>query len=36
MRINAVCPEYTETPMTAKNAQIVKAMDECVGFAVQM
>ncbi len=36
LRINAVCPGYTETPLTTKNPQILKAMQERVDTAVPM
>ncbi|KAF2705437.1 NAD(P)-binding protein [Pleomassaria siparia CBS 279.74] len=36
LRINAICPGYTETPMTTKNPQVLKAMEERVGSAVPM
>ena len=36
MRINAVAPGYTETPMTTKNPAVLKAMEERVSSAVPM
>lgn len=36
LRINAICPGYTETPMTTKNPEVLKAMQERVGSAVPM
>ncbi|KAF2795086.1 NAD(P)-binding protein [Melanomma pulvis-pyrius CBS 109.77] len=36
LRINAICPGYTETPMTTKNPQVLKAMQERVSSAVPM
>ncbi|KAL2112260.1 hypothetical protein VUR80DRAFT_8215 [Thermomyces stellatus] len=36
LRINAICPGYTETPMTTKNPDVLKAMEERVGTAVPM
>ncbi|KAL0937019.1 short-chain dehydrogenase reductase family [Colletotrichum truncatum] len=36
LRINAICPGYTETPMTTKNPQVLKAMEERVASAVPM
>lgn len=36
LRINAVCPGYTETPMTTKNPDVLKAMEEKVATAVPM
>ncbi|KAF1847893.1 NAD(P)-binding protein [Cucurbitaria berberidis CBS 394.84] len=36
LRINAVCPGYTETPMTTKNPEVLKAMQERVQTAVPM
>lgn len=36
LRINAICPGYTETPMTTKNPQVLKAMEERVDVAVPM
>ena len=36
LRINAICPGYTETPMTTKNPQVLQAMIERVGTAVPM
>jgi NAD(P)-dependent dehydrogenase (short-subunit alcohol dehydrogenase family) len=36
LRINAVCPGYTETPMTTKNPEVLKAMNERVNTAVPM
>ncbi|KAJ6441623.1 3-oxoacyl-[acyl-carrier-protein] reductase FabG [Purpureocillium lavendulum] len=36
LRINAICPGYTETPMTTKNPQVLKAMMERVSTAVPM
>ncbi|SPO01939.1 probable dehydrogenases with different specificities (related to short-chain alcohol dehydrogenases) [Cephalotrichum gorgonifer] len=36
LRINAICPGYTETPMTTKNPAVLKAMEERVGTAVPM
>ncbi len=36
LRINAICPGYTETPMTTKNPLVLKAMEERVGSAVPM
>ncbi|KAI5356497.1 Putative short-chain dehydrogenase/reductase SDR, NAD(P)-binding domain superfamily [Septoria linicola] len=36
LRINAICPGYTETPLTTKNPEVLKAMQERVGTAVPM
>ncbi|CAM1505175.1 Fc.00g108120.m01.CDS01 [Cosmosporella sp. VM-42] len=36
LRINAICPGYTETPMTTKSPEILKAMQERVSSAVPM
>lgn len=36
LRINAICPGYTETPMTTRNPQVLKAMEERVSTAVPM
>ncbi|KEF59588.1 uncharacterized protein A1O9_04434 [Exophiala aquamarina CBS 119918] len=36
IRINAICPGYTETPMTTKDPAVKKAMDERVHTAVPM
>ena len=36
LRINAICPGYTETPMTTNNPQVLEAMIERVGSAVPM
>lgn len=36
LRINAICPGYTETPMTTRNPDVLKAMEERVGSAVPM
>lgn len=36
LRINAICPGYTETPLTTKNPQVLEAMMERVGTAVPM
>ncbi|KAF6826253.1 short-chain dehydrogenase reductase family [Colletotrichum plurivorum] len=36
LRINAICPGYTETPMTTKNPEVLKAMEERVATAVPM
>lgn len=36
LRINAVCPGYTETPLTTKNPGVFKAMEERVLTAVPM
>lgn len=36
VRINAICPGYTETPLTTKNPQVLEAMMERVGTAVPM
>lgn len=36
LRINAVCPGYTETPLTTKSPQILQAMMERIGTAVPM
>lgn len=36
LRINAVCPGYTETPMTTKNPDVLKAMQERIMVAVPM
>ena len=36
LRINAICPGYTETPMTTKNPQVREAMEKRVGTAVPM
>lgn len=36
LRVNAICPGYTETPMTMKNPEVLKAMEERVESAVPM
>ncbi|KAI0908641.1 putative oxidoreductase [Ustulina deusta] len=36
LRINAICPGYTETPLTTKNPGVFKAMQERVTTAVPM
>lgn len=36
LRINAICPGYTETPLTTKNPAIFKAMEERVTTVVPM
>lgn len=36
LRVNAVCPGYTETPMTTKNPEVLKAMEERIESAVPM
>lgn len=36
LRINAVCPGYTQTPMTMKNPDVLKAMQERIQTAVPM
>ncbi|TDZ13930.1 3-oxoacyl-[acyl-carrier-protein] reductase FabG [Colletotrichum spinosum] len=36
LRVNAICPGYTETPMTTKNPEVLKAMEERVASAVPM
>lgn len=36
LRINAICPGYTETPMTTKSPLVLQAMMERVGTAVPM
>lgn len=36
LRINAICPGYTETPLTTKSPQILQAMQERVATAVPM
>ena len=36
LRINAICPGYTETPMTTKNPQVLEAMEKRVASAVPM
>lgn len=36
LRINAICLGYIETPMTTKNPQVLKAMEERVATAVPM
>lgn len=36
LRINAICPGYTETPMTTQSPLIRQAMEERVGSAVPM
>ncbi|KAJ5684536.1 uncharacterized protein N7477_000881 [Penicillium maclennaniae] len=36
LRINAICPGYTETPLTTKSPEILKAMMERVSTAVPM
>ncbi|KAH7068768.1 putative oxidoreductase [Paraphoma chrysanthemicola] len=36
LRVNAICPGYTETPMTTGNPDVLKAMQESVGSAVPM
>ncbi|KAL2207213.1 NAD(P)-binding protein [Sarocladium strictum] len=36
LRINAICPGYTETPMTTKNPQVLEAMEKRVATAVPM
>ncbi|KAM0294546.1 hypothetical protein ACHAPM_011194 [Fusarium culmorum] len=36
LRINAICPGYTETPMTTTNPDVLKAMQERISTAVPM
>ncbi|KAF2021562.1 NAD(P)-binding protein [Aaosphaeria arxii CBS 175.79] len=36
LRVNAICPGYTETPMTTKNPAVKAAMDERIQSAVPM
>ncbi|KAF9740744.1 hypothetical protein PMIN01_00283 [Paraphaeosphaeria minitans] len=36
LRVNAICPGYTETPMTTKDPAVKKAMDERIQTAVPM
>lgn len=36
IRINAICPGYTETPLTTKTPAILKAMEEKVATSVPM
>ena len=36
LRINSICPGYTETPMTTKDALVKEAMDRQVAHAVPM
>lgn len=36
LRVNAICPGYTETPMTTKNPDVLKAMEERIITAVPM
>ncbi|KAE8341997.1 hypothetical protein BDV24DRAFT_131158 [Aspergillus arachidicola] len=36
LRINAICPGYTETPMTTKSPLVLQAMQERVATAVPM
>ncbi|KAK2594843.1 hypothetical protein QQS21_007471 [Conoideocrella luteorostrata] len=36
LRINAICPGYTETPMTTKNPDVLKAMEQRIGTMVPM
>ena len=36
LRINAICPGYTETPMTTEAPLVRKAMEERIGTAVPM
>lgn len=36
LRINAICPGYTETPMTTKNPQVLTAMEARIEIAVPM
>lgn len=36
LRINAICPGYTETPMTTKNPEVLKAMEERISTAAPM
>lgn len=36
LRVNAICPGYTETPLTTRSPEILKAMMERVGTAVPM
>ena len=36
LRINAICPGYTVTPLTTKSPQILAAMQEKVANAVPM
>ena len=36
LRINCICPGYTETPMTTKDPMVAKAMEERVESAVPM
>lgn len=34
LRVNAICPGYTETPITTKNLEVLRAMEERVESAV--
>jgi NAD(P)-dependent dehydrogenase (short-subunit alcohol dehydrogenase family) len=36
LRVNAICPGYTETPLTTRNPLVLKAMEERVATAVPM
>ncbi|KAJ5672941.1 hypothetical protein N7507_002068 [Penicillium longicatenatum] len=36
LRVNTICPGYTETPLTTKSPQILQAMIERVGIMVPM
>lgn len=36
LRVNAICPGYTETPMTTKSPAVLKAMQERIETAVPM
>lgn len=36
LRVNAVCPGYTETPVTMEDKLVRKAMEERIGTAVPM
>lgn len=36
LRVNAICPGYTETPMTTNNLEVLRAMEERVESAVPM
>ncbi len=36
LRINAICPGYTETPMTTTNALVLQAMEERISTMVPM
>lgn len=36
LRVNAICPGYTETPMTMGNPEVLRAMEERIESAVPM